>query len=113
VRRAACGEAARPTPGNGNAVSNFFQHSQQPTANREQGRGGGGVATGAMLDARMVCYVLCAMCSNSHQGASPQFPGVLVGPLPVRKCHRMSPKEHMQLATNSALGWVVCWVLGT
>jgi hypothetical protein len=45
------------------------------------------------------------------QGASPQFPGVLVGPphVPnvVRKCHQMSSKEHIQL------GWVVRWVLST
>jgi hypothetical protein len=39
------------------------------------------------------------------QGGSPQFPGVLVGPLPVRKCHQVSLKEHMQL------GWVARWVL--
>ena len=38
-------------------------------------------------------------------GVSPQFPGVLVGPLPVRKCHQVSLKEHMQL------GWVARWVL--
>jgi hypothetical protein len=38
---------------------------------------------------------------------STQFPGVLVGPPPVRKCHQMLPKEHMQL------GWVVLWVLST
>ena len=39
------------------------------------------------------------------QGISPQFPGVLVGPPHVRKCHQMSSKEHIQL------GWVVRWVL--
>jgi hypothetical protein len=44
---------------------------------------------------------------GSPQGVSPQFPGVLVGPLPVRKCHQMSSKEHIQL------GWVVRWVLST
>jgi hypothetical protein len=38
------------------------------------------------------------------QGVSPQFPGV---PLPVRKCHQMSSKEHIQL------GLVVRWVLST
>jgi hypothetical protein len=41
------------------------------------------------------------------QGGSTQFPGVIVGPLPVRKCHQMLPKEHMQL------GWVVRRVLST
>jgi hypothetical protein len=41
-----------------------------------------------------------------HPLPDPLFPGVLVGPPPVRKCHHMSPKEHMQL------GWVVRWVLG-
>ena len=41
------------------------------------------------------------------QGISPQFPGVLVGPPHVRKCHQMSSKEHIQL------GWVVRWVLST
>jgi hypothetical protein len=39
--------------------------------------------------------------------ASTQFPGVLVGPLPVRKCHQMSSKAHMQLDR------VVRWVLST
>jgi hypothetical protein len=43
----------------------------------------------------------------SRQRISPQFPGVLVGPPRVRKCHRMSSKEHIQL------GWVVRWVLST
>jgi hypothetical protein len=32
---------------------------------------------------------------------------VLVGPLPVRKCHKISSRGHMQL------GWVVRWVLST
>ena len=41
------------------------------------------------------------------QGISPQFPGVLVGPPHVRKCHQMSSKEHIQL------GWVVRWVLSS
>jgi hypothetical protein len=36
-----------------------------------------------------------------------QFPGVLVGPPHVRKCHQMSSKEHIQL------GWVVRWVRST
>jgi hypothetical protein len=40
-------------------------------------------------------------------GFSAGAPGVLIGPLPVRKCHQMSSKEHMQL------GWVVRWVLIT
>jgi hypothetical protein len=44
------------------------------------------------------------------QGGSPQFPWVLVGPPPVRKCHQMSSKEHMQLVQ---VGWVVRWVLST
>jgi hypothetical protein len=39
------------------------------------------------------------------QGGSSQFPGVLVGPPHVRKCHQMSSKEHIQL------GRVVRWVL--
>jgi hypothetical protein len=34
------------------------------------------------------------------QGISPQFPGVLVGPPHVRKCHQMPSKEHIQLATR-------------
>jgi hypothetical protein len=42
------------------------------------------------------------------QGGYSQFPGVLVGPPPLRKCHQMSSKgQHMQL------GWVVRWVLST
>jgi hypothetical protein len=44
---------------------------------------------------------------SQPQGISPQFPGVLVGPPHVRKCHQMSSKEHIQL------GWVVRWVLST
>jgi hypothetical protein len=50
--------------------------------------------------------VLRALCPVL-QGVSTQFPGVLVGPPPVRKCHQMPPKEPMQL------GWVVRWVLST
>jgi hypothetical protein len=46
----------------------------------------------------------------SKQGISPQFPGVLVGPPHVRKCHQMPSKEHIQ---NSQLGWVVRWVPST
>jgi hypothetical protein len=45
--------------------------------------------------------------SHATQGVSSQFPGVLVGPPPVRKCHQVSSKEHIQL------GWVVRWVLNT
>jgi hypothetical protein len=45
-------------------------------AGREAGRGG-------------LCIAL------RPQGVSTQFPGVLVGPLPVRKCHQMSSKGHM------------------
>jgi hypothetical protein len=57
-------------------------------------------------------YALLALLMHRHlkpcdQGASPQFPGVLVGPPHVRKCHQMSSKEHIQL------GWVVRWVLST
>jgi hypothetical protein len=43
------------------------------------------------------------------QGTSPQFPGVLVGPPHVHKCHQMSSKEHIQLGWD----WVVRWVLST
>jgi hypothetical protein len=45
-----------------------------------------------------------------NQGVSPQFPGVLVGPPHVRKCHQMSSKEHSE---HIQLGWVVRWVLST
>jgi hypothetical protein len=41
---------------------------------------------------------------KNEQGGSPQFPGVLVGPLPVRKCHQMPSKEHMQLGWASSVG---------
>ena len=44
--------------------------------------------------------------SGKQEGSS-LFPGVLVGPPHVRKCHQMSSKEHIQL------GWVVRWVLST
>jgi hypothetical protein len=46
-----------------------------------------------------------AVPSTRSQELTPQFPGLLVGPLPVRKCHQMPSKEHIQL------GWVVRWVL--
>jgi hypothetical protein len=42
-----------------------------------------------------------------NRGGSSQFPGVLVGPPPVRKCHQLPSKEHIQL------GWVVRWVPNT
>jgi hypothetical protein len=50
---------------------------------------------------------VCGCGCGCEQGISPQFPGVLVGPPHVRKCHQMSPKEHIQL------GWVVRWALST
>jgi hypothetical protein len=60
------------------------------------------------------CSISFLVRSTAHRlamtaGLSPQFPGVLVGPPPppVRKCHQMSSKEHIQL------GWVVRWVLIT
>jgi hypothetical protein len=46
--------------------------------------------------------------TGHKQRGSSQFPGVLVGPPHVRKCHQMSSKEHIQL------GWAVRWpVLST
>jgi hypothetical protein len=43
----------------------------------------------------------CLDLLDPPQGISPLFPGVLVGPPHVRKCHQTPSKEHMQL------GWVV------
>jgi hypothetical protein len=51
--------------------------------------------------------ILFAIRPDHLQGAPTQSPGVLVGPLPVRKCRQMPSKEHMEL------GWVVRWVLST
>jgi hypothetical protein len=41
------------------------------------------------------------------RGSLPNFLGCSLDPPPVRKCHQMSSKDHMQL------GWVVRWVLST
>jgi hypothetical protein len=50
---------------------------------------------------------LIEVARHNTQAVSPQFPKALVGPPPVRKCHQMASKEHIQL------GWVVRWVLST
>jgi hypothetical protein len=64
------------------------------TAQPSQARAWHGLAATSMRDTQL--------------GGSSLFPGVLVGPPHVRKCHQIMPsKEHIQL------GWVVRWVIST